>query len=272
MADVAELTIRTRPGTQTWLMNFPPVNAIGPEFLDAMVAAFDAAEADPDMSVLVLGSSLNVFSAGADATWMANVVAKQGAGGLLEVFNHTMDRFRELCARLRSSRLLVIAALQGHTLAGGLELAAACDLRFAGDDDRVKIGVPEMALFGCLPSGGGGTQFLSRLMGASQALRFILDADPVTPALASSLGLVDRIGDAGSVLEDAEAFAAKIAERAGPVGINAAKRAVLDLGVLRLDDALRIDHELHWDAMRRGNFLVNVGAFVDRFGSKEAGG
>ena len=105
-------------------------------------------------AVVVLTSGLKVFSAGADATWMAGEVQRDGMDALVETFVRTMDRFRALSLRLRQSPLLVVAALNGHTLAGGLELAAACDLGFCADDERLRIGVPEMDLFGAMPSGG----------------------------------------------------------------------------------------------------------------------
>src|SRR4051812_38405419 len=157
-------------GWQAWTMQLRPVNAISPEFLDALEQAIAAVEADDAVSVVVLGSALRVFSAGADAAWMAATVATVGPQGLLAEFMATMNRFRAACAAMRGSRVLFLAALGGHTLAGGLELAAACDLRFAADDDRLQLGVPEMDLFGAMPSGGGGVQYLTRLMGPSRAL------------------------------------------------------------------------------------------------------
>src|SRR5258708_31039852 len=110
---------------------------------------------------------------------MARTMRELGPTQFLVEFKASMDRFRALCLKLHRGDVLIIAALGGHTLAGGLEFAAACDLRFASDDDRIQIGVPEMKLFGELPSGGGGTQDLGRLMGTSPWLPFVLDGAPV---------------------------------------------------------------------------------------------
>jgi enoyl-CoA hydratase/carnithine racemase len=258
--------LRDGEGVQTWAMNAAPVNAIGPEFLAALEARLAAAVADESVSVVVLTSDLKVFSAGADASWMASVVAADGVDGLLEQFNRTMDRFRELCVAIRRSPLLFVAALNGHTLAGGLELAAACDLRFASDRERLQIGAPEMDLFGAMPTGGGGAQFLARLMGPSSALRFILDAKPVGPQEALRLGLVDGLHPPDEMLAAVEAFAADVARKAGRVGVSAAKRSILGGAELPLYDALELDRSLHWDSMRRGNFKAGVTAFVERFG------
>lgn len=260
------IEIRHADGVQTWAMRLAPVNAIGPEFLAAVEAALADAVADESVSVIVLTSDLKVFSAGADASWMAGVVAEHGADGLLEQFNRTMDSFRELCAAMRRSPLLIVAAINGHALAGGLELAAACDLRFVADAERLQIGAPEMDLFGAMPSGGGGAQYLARLMGPSQALRFILDAKPVGAQEAFRLGLVDGLHEPAELLERVEGFAADVARKAGRVGVAAAKRAILGGVELPLYEALELDRSLHWDSMRRGNFKAGVNAFVERFG------
>jgi len=262
------LDIAAGAGIQTWKMNFLPVNQLNGATLTILADAVHKATDDPAIAAVVLTSGMRVFSAGADAGEMAAMAARHGeSGGLVDQFNKTMDRFRELCVAIRRSPFLVIAALNGHTLAGGLELAAACDLRFAADSDKIQIGVPEMDLFGALPSGGGGAQFLARLMGPSRALQFILDAKPISPKAAYAAGLVDRLCGTETLLSEAEAFAAAVAKKAGRIGVAAAKSAVLFGVELPLLDALQFDRIVHWDAMRRGNFVSGVDNFVKRFGS-----
>jgi enoyl-CoA hydratase/carnithine racemase len=123
-----------------------------------------------------------------------------------------------------------------------------------------------MDLFGAMPTGGGGAQFLTRILGPSRALDFILDAKPVSPQRALEMGLVDRVFAAGELLPSSEAYAADIAKKAGRIGVNAAKKAILGGAEIPLLDAMELDRSLHWDAMRRGNFLPGVEAFVERFG------
>ena len=265
-ANASELEVKSIPGIQVWSLGFAPVNAIGPEFLDQLDRALTAAEADELVAVIVLASSLRVFSAGADAKWIKRVVETEGSEVLLGRFRSTMDRFRALCIRMRRSDLLFVAALNGHTLAGGLELAAACDLRFAADDDRIQIGATEMKLFGVMPSGGAGTQFLSRLMGPARCLLFLLDAEPATPSNAVRMGLVEQLVEPDRLLAEVTAFASRVAERAGRVGVGAAKRLALDGAELPLLEAIEFDRSVHWDSMRRGGFLRGVDAFVKRFG------
>jgi enoyl-CoA hydratase len=254
-------------GVQVWKMGLAPVNAVNATLLGALEDAITGAAADPSVSVVVLASGLRLFSAGADASWMAETVKEKGPAELLEDFNRTMDRFREVCISLRRAPFLVIAAIQGHVLAGGLELAAACDLRYCGADDKIQIGVPEMDLFGVMPTGGGGSQFLARLMGPSRALDFILSAKPITPAKAFELGVVDRLYERGEVLDAAIAFASEVAAKAGRIGVNAAKTSLFGGAELPLVPAMALDRSVHWDSMRRGNFLPGVEAFTTKFAS-----
>jgi enoyl-CoA hydratase len=264
MTDV--LNVETSSGVAVWTMAAPPVNAIETTMLDALDRAADDAIADANVSVVVLGSRLRVFCAGADAGWMARTLEDVGPIGLLERFNVMMDQFRALCSRLHHSRLLTIAAVDGHALAGGLELAAACDLRFVADQPRLQLGVPEMKLFGAMPSGGGGVPFLTRLLGPSAALLFILDGEPVSPGVGRGLGLVDRLCADDTATATALAFATRTAERAGPVGVAALKTSVMRGSSQDMSAALTLDRSLHWDAMRRGNFLSGVEQFAKTFG------
>ena len=268
--DRSALAVAYQGPVRQWTMRQAPVNAINAELLAAFETALDEAEADSAVAAVVLASGLTVFSAGADATWMAQTVESAGPQGLLADFNVTMDRFRAVCLRLRQAPFLVIAALDGHALAGGLELAAACDLRFCADSEKLRLGVPEMDLFGCLPSGGGGAQFLARLLGPSRALEFILSAKPVHPARAREIGLVDRLCPAGQAGAQALEFAQQVADKAGRIGVSCAKQAIFGAGELPLSAALPLDGALHWDTMRRGNFLAGVEAFAKRYASGAA--
>jgi enoyl-CoA hydratase len=127
-----------------------------------------------------------------------------------------------------------------------------------------------MDLFGAMPSGGGGVQFLARLMPPSRALEFILEAKPVTPREALEAGLVDRVHPAQELLPATEKFAAEVAAKAGRIGVAALKRAVLGGVELPLYEAQELDRSLHWDAIRRGNFRRGVQSFVDQFASRSA--
>jgi len=263
------LQITKQDGYQIWSMNFAPANALHPDLLGAFDAAIDAATADPSISVVILTSGLGLFSSGGDAKWMRGILDDVGTAGLVDAFNETMDHFRAVCMRLRNAPFLVIAALNGHTLAGGLELAAACDLRFCADKEKLLIGLPEMDLFGAVPSGGGGGQFLSRLLGPANALDFILDAKPVSPSRALTMGLVQRVYPADELMDKTGQYASEIAQKAGRLGVSAAKRQILGGAELTLTSAMELDRSVHWDNMRRGNFPKNVDGFVKKYGGDQ---
>lgn len=265
--DSALLEVTQADGYQLWRLCNAPVNALSPALLEALERQLNAANADESVAVTVITSGLKVFSAGADATWMAGEADRLGVEGLTAEFTKSMDRFRALCTAMRRSPILFLAALNGHTLAGGLELATACDLRYVADTDTLKIGVPEMDLFGALPSGGGGVQFLNRLMQPSRALQFILDAKPISPREAYSVGLVDKVVPADKLLSESTSFGSAVSAKAGRIGVAAAKRAVLGGAELPLYEALEFDRSLHWDAVRRGNFARGVRSFIDQFAS-----
>jgi enoyl-CoA hydratase/carnithine racemase len=141
----------------------------------------------------------------------------------------------EAFRKMENSPLVFIAAISGHCLGGGFELALACDLRFAAEGSY-QIGLPEVNL-GLFP-GSGGTQRLPRRIGLAKAIDFIANATTLKPAEAKEAGFVDRLlPDAAACRAGAIEYAAKLGE--GPaVAIGHAKLAAtlgyggpLDLGL-----------------------------------------
>jgi enoyl-CoA hydratase/carnithine racemase len=185
-------------------LNRPEVlNAINPAVCEALQQEIAALEADPAIGALVLsGEGPRAFSAGADLTYMRTV---EGGTQLRRFIELTWVAFE----RLASSPLPSIAALHGHVLGGGLELALACDMRIA--DDTVKIGLPEMGL-GSVP-GSGALQRLPALVGKAKATEMIITGARVDAASAEAMGLVNKAVDAGRALETALDWAAVAAQR-----------------------------------------------------------
>lgn len=266
--DTNILDVRRNVGSRTLRVMFAPANAFDPLLLSALHRALDEAVDDENIAAIVLTSGLRIFSAGGDAKWMSQQLAARGPQGLVDEFNRVLDKFRALCVKIRRSPLLVIAALNGHTLGGGLELAAACDLRFVADSEGLQIGVPEMELFGAMPSGGGGTEFIARLIGPSRALQFIFGAKPVNPILAYEMELVDCLCGPTELLANAEASATEVANKARRIDVAACKRAVFDGAEMPIAQALEFNRSLHWDAKRRGNFPKQAHNFDRRFGER----
>jgi enoyl-CoA hydratase/carnithine racemase len=210
------------------VLDRPPANSYDYDFLRAFASAIDDARADGDVrNVVVTSSSEKFFSAGADVSKFAAGTARQRF--MTALLAH--EAFR----KMESSPLVFVAAISGHCLGGGFELALACDLRFAAEGSY-QIGLPEVNL-GLFP-GSGGTQRLPRRIGLAKAIDFIANATTLKPAEAMEAGLVDRLfPDAAACRAGAIAYAAKLGD--GPsVAIGHAKLAAtlgyggpIDLGL-----------------------------------------
>lgn len=190
---------RTGPVT-TVVIDRPEVrNAVDPEHAAGLYDAFTSFEADPDAHVAVLYGEGGTFCAGADL--------KAVSQGRFDVKPpEESDRGPMGPTRLLLSKP-VIAAVAGHAVAGGLELALWCDLRVAEED----------AVFGVfcrrwgVPLIDGGTIRLPRLIGQSNALDMILTGRPVGAEEAGRMGLANRVVPSGRAREGAEELAAEIA-------------------------------------------------------------
>ncbi len=217
----------------TITLNRPPANSYEINFMRDLDAAIEAAMGNGEVKVVILRSaSEKFFSAGADIkAFMANDTAA----------NMEMIHFaHETEAKMAAAPQIFIAAINGHALGGGLEMALACDLRFAAEGNY-RLGLPEVTL-GLLP-GNGGTQRLPRLIGANKALEMMITGESVGPEEALRLGLVNKLFPADKLLEETEAYARKVASGA-TVAIAAIKRAVYDGIHMPLDKALAYEREL----------------------------
>ena len=148
-----------------------------------------------------------------------------------------LDQLHDTFLRMNRCGVIFIAALNGSALGLGSELAQACDVRLMADGDFF-IGQPEV-LLGILP-GGGGSQRLTRLVGAHRALMMMLEGRPVPPKKALEIGLVDEVVSPSALLERALALAAYLGSRPRD-SIAAIKRAVYLGGSMTLDEGLHLE-------------------------------
>jgi len=220
-------------GVGLLVLDRPPANSYDYAFLREFASAIDDARADQDINaVVVTSASEKFFSAGADVGAFASGTSRSRL--MTALLAH--EAFR----KMENTPMIFIAAIGGHCLGGGFELALACDLRFAAEGSY-QIGLPETNL-GLFP-GSGGTQRLPRLVGLSRGLDMIVSATTLNPAQAKEAGLVDRLfPDAGACREGAIAYATRIA--AGPsVALGHAKLAVTQGFGAPLDLGLAIERE-----------------------------
>src|SRR5438552_14631315 len=180
------VSCRIENGIAVLEMNDPPANTYSYEMMQQLDGAILRARMDDSAHVLVLhGAGEKFFSAGADIKMLASAAPRFKYYFCLHA-NETLNR-------LEQTPKLVIAALNGHAVGGGLEIALAADLRLARRDAG-KIGLPEVAL-GVLP-GTGGTQRLARLVGKSRALELMATGRTFSFEDAEEYGLVNQIFEA----------------------------------------------------------------------------
>ena len=200
-----------------WItLDRPPANSYDPAFLEELDAAIGEV-ADIGVAVAVVRSaSPKFFSAGADVKGFLRRSATDNLA-MVRRAHQVLDRFA-------AEAPVFVAAIAGHALGGGYEIALACDLRIAAEGGY-RIGLPEVTL-GLLP-GTGGTQRLPRLIGRGRALELMTTGRTVTADEAHRLGMVDRLVPAGDLERTVAELAASLAVGA-PLAIAAVKRAVHD--------------------------------------------
>jgi enoyl-CoA hydratase len=218
-------------------MDDPPANTYTHEMMRQLDDAILDARFDSDVEVIVLiGKGEKFFSAGANIG-MLNAVTPEFKYMFCLHANETLNR-------LEQTPKLVIAALNGHTVGGGLEIAMAADIRIARLDAG-KIGLPEVAL-GVLP-GTGGTQRLARLVGKSRAIELMVSGKTVSFEQALDWGVVNDVYEG-----NAEDFRRQVVDYAkqfcspnkAPMAVGHIKRSVQTGAELPLQDALALEREL----------------------------
>jgi len=234
-------------------LNRPPANSYEINFMRDLDAAIDAANSDAEVKVVILKSaSEKFFSGGADIkAFTANTTAANME--MIRTAHRALDK-------MAASDKVYIAAINGHAMGGGLEMALACDLRFAAEG-KYRMGLPEVTL-GLLP-GNGGTQRLPRLVGANKALEMMLTGETVTPEEALRLGIVNRLFPAEKLMEEAEAYARRLAAGA-TLAVGQIKRAVYQGVTMKLRDALALERELIEPLFDTADAKEGLAAFAEK--------
>src|SRR5438309_11456922 len=181
---------RERDGVALIHLNRPPANSYNRGFLDDLNAAVDEVRWDGDLrgAVVISDVAPRFFSAGDDINNFKNSTQEQRVMTVLHA--------QEILLKIERTPKVFVAAINGHALGGGLEIALACDFRFAAEGEY-RIGLPEVTL-GLLP-GNGGTQRLQRLIGPGKALHMTVTGEPVTPQQARDIGIVEHLVPAESL-------------------------------------------------------------------------
>jgi enoyl-CoA hydratase len=247
MGEFVSLTVQDDVGVIR--LDRPPANAlnhqVGRELQDVVREAGDACRA------IVVWGGPKLFAAGADI--------KEMAGFGPEEIRPVVTALGEALERLEALPIVSIAAITGYALGGGLELALACDLRYAAEDAR--LGQPEIRI-GVIP-GAGGTQRLTHLVGPGRAADLVYTGRQVEAAEAMAIGLVERVLPPDQVyersLEDAGAFA-----RGPSEALAAAKAAIRSSLSEPLDRGLREEREAFIGLFGRPDQGEGMRAFLEK--------
>ena len=235
------------------VLDRPPANSYDKAFLDDLSLAIDEARFDSEVKAIVIRSaSEKFFSAGADVKMFAATDAAYQMAFVIHA--------NEIMSKLERTPKVVFAAINGHCLGGGLELALCCDARYAAEG-TYNIGLPEVTL-GVLP-GTGGTQRLPRLIGRQRALDLMLRGASVQPAEAKEIGIVDAVVPAAELQSFVQDHAAKLAS--GPtLAIGQIKLATVLGAGMPFDAAMLYEHQAVGRLFASDDFKEGVKAFAEK--------
>ena len=237
MAEALVRVERREDGVAVVTLDNPKVNALSQELLNELGEVFAALGEDPPGAVVVTGGE-RLFAAGADVTQFS----AERAADIAATFHRVLDA---VAAFPRPT----IAAISGYALGGGCELAMACDFRIASE--KAVFGQPEI-LLGIIP-GGGGTQRLPRLVGASRAKELIFTGRQVKADEALAIGLGDEVVAPEDLHDRALALASELA--AGPVQAIALAKAAIDGEVT--------EQQAFTDVFQTEDATIGVQSFLD---------
>ena len=227
----------------------PPLNAIDEQVVTELAAATAELAADGETRAVLVRSALDgVFMADADITEFQRI-AEEGIDRAL-LAQQVFTAFAELPQP-------TVAAINGHALGGGLELALACDFRFVARADGALLGLPEVRL-GLLP-GAGGTQRLTRLVGSGRATELIMKGLQLSPEQAVEAGIVHFVVEPPELENAARDYAVRLARQA-PVALRGIKRAI---AAAWSADGLGVEAEAFREVLSSDDAQAGVKAFLE---------
>src|SRR5258707_5719810 len=246
---------RTDAGVAVIEMTDPPANTYTYEMNRQLDDAILKARMDNDVYVIVLtGAGDKFFSAGANIKMLDSVDPTFKYYFCLHA--------NETLLRLEHTPKLVIAALNGHTVGGGLEIAMAADLRIARRDAG-KIGLPEINL-GVLP-GTGGTQRLSRMVGKSKAIELMVTGNTFTFEEAKELGIINDIYERENFMDNVMEYARQFTPpNKAAKAVGNIKRAVQTGWEIPMESALAVERELQQRLFASDDAKEGLSAYVEK--------
>ena len=227
------------------------LNALNPEVLADLKAAFESLDLDEVRCVVLTGAGEKSFVAGADIGSMSTMTKAEG-----EEFGKLGN---DVFLLIENCPVPVIAAVNGFALGGGNELAMSCDIRLASEN--ALFGQPEVGL-GITP-GFGGTQRLARIVGTGWAKQIVFGAINIDAAEALRIGLVNAVYPLEELLPEAKKLAGRIAKQA-PIAVRNSKRAINEGIALPIDQAVAVEEKLFGDCFETHDQVEGMACFLSK--------
>lgn len=250
-----KIEYKTADGVAFLTLNDPPANTYSYEMMQELDACILKARMDEAVQVIVLtGAGEKFFCAGADIQMLA---------GVTPVFKYYFClHANETLSRLEQTPKLVIAAINGHCVGGGLEVAMAADIRVARKGAG-KMGLPEVSL-GVLP-GTGGTQRLVRLVGKPKAIELMATGQLFDFERGFELGLINHIFETENFLAEVMDYARKFTTpNKAAMAVGRIKRAVQTGAEIPFESALALERELQQQLFQSEDAKEGLNAYVEK--------
>jgi enoyl-CoA hydratase/carnithine racemase len=246
---------RVEDGVAVMELNDPPANTYTHEMMRQLDEAILKARFDDSVHVIVItGHGEKFFCAGANIKMLSEVTPQFKYYFCLHA-NETLNR-------LEQTPKLVIGALNGHTVGGGLEIAMACDIRIARKGAG-KVGLPEINL-GVLP-GTGGTQRFARMVGRSKAIELMVTGDSFSMEQALEMGIINQIFEGDDFMGQVMTYAKQFCPpNKASLAVGRIKRSVQSGLEISFQEALSLERELQQQLFQSNDAKEGLDAYVSK--------
>lgn len=244
--------VSTEDGIGKVVIDNPPANALSSYVIRELDSVFSGLAADNSIRAIIFTGAGNFFIAGADIKEIIKISSSK-EGEELAMQGHN------ILGKIEKMDKPVIAAINGHCLGGGLELAMAFHIRIAAE--RARFGLPEINL-GIIP-GFGGTQRLPRLVGPSRGIEMILTGDMISAQEARSIGLVNRVTSDQDLIREATGVAKKISSK-GMVAVRSVMRSIWEGYRVSLEEGLAVESGYFGSVCETEDMKEGLTAFIEK--------
>ena len=231
-------------------LNNPPVNAICTEMLEELDEALDTLKEKDSRAIIITGKGKS-FVAGADISEMKDMSPEEA--------KEFSEKGHRVFTKFENFPKPVIAAINGFSLGGGLEIALSCDILIASE--KAQFGQPEVGL-GLIP-GFGGTQRLTRTVGPKKAKELIFTADRIDAKAAYEIGLVNDVVPPDALMDECKDIAKTIGKNS-PTAVQYAKKAIIEGEDIKIDEALKIEANQFKECFKTEDHNEGLEAFTEK--------